>query len=125
MLRARVVKRDYPKNLALLKADVADLSIARMTQTRPLPGTPLAIVGGIVDVSDYAPFFSHGWLSYDIDRYGVLDADFRPNLAGARVIALDGRQVGIIFLRSGQVRVIWTDQIDAFVDEYLDALSSQ
>lgn len=124
VLRAHVVKRDFSRNLALLKADVADLTIAQMTQTRPLLGAPLALVGGIVDVSLYAPFFSHAWLSYDVDRYGVLDADFRPTLAGARVLALDSRQVGIVFLRAGQVRVTWTDRIDAFVQEYLNALDT-
>lgn len=125
VLRALVVKRDLARNLALLKADAGDLSIARMTQTRPLVGTPLAIVGGIVDVSEYAPFFAHGWLSYDANRFGVLDADFQSILAGGRVLDTDGRQVGVIFLRSGQVRVVWTDQIDGFVQEYLDAIATQ
>lgn len=125
VLRAHIVRRDFVRNLALLKADVGDLSIARMTQTRPLVGTPLAIVGGIVDVSVYAPFFAHGWLSYDIGQFGVLDADFRPTIAGGRVLDADARQVGIVFLRSGQVRIVWTDQIDAFVQEYLDDFSAQ
>lgn len=118
-IRAQVVRRNYQQNLALLKADVGDLTIAQTTATRPLVGSPLAIVGGISEVSRYRPYFVHGWLSYDLDEYAGLDTAFVPTLAGGRAMTADGRQVGVVFLRSERVLMVWMEAIQAFVSEYL------
>ena len=122
--RAFVVRRDIKTNLALLKTDASELSIAKMMTSRPMIGTPLALIGGIVHVSEYVPLFVQGWLSYDLGRYAVLDANLNPLLGGGRVLVDDGRQIGIAFLRSGQVRMIWAEDIVEFIESYLDSIAS-
>lgn len=122
VFQAYVVRRDLKANLALVKIDTSGLTIAQMATVRPLIGTPLALIGGMVNVSSYVPHFVQGWLSADFGSYAVLDANPVPYVGGSRVLNADGRQIGIAFLRSGQVRMIWAEDIAEFIDAYLDSI---
>jgi len=122
ILRAQVVRRDAETNLALLKVDASNVTIARMASARALLGAPLAVVGGTVSVSSYVPYFVHAWVSSDLQRYAVLDAHVATTIAGGRVLGVDGRQIGIVFLRANQVRMIWADTLSALVQEYIGSL---
>lgn len=123
VMRARVVARDVKTNLALLKTDTSDLTIAPLSHSHPPVGSPLAMVGGFVNLSVYQTFFAHAWLSYNISGYSVLDVVPMPIMSGARVLSLDGRQVGMVFIRNGQVRMVKTGQIQEFLDIYLSSIS--
>jgi hypothetical protein len=79
-------------------------------------------VGGFVDFSAYQSLFVHGWLSRDSVTYSVLDVTFQDVLGGARVLTPDGQQAGIAFLRGTQVRMVRSDQVQVFIDTYLDTL---
>jgi hypothetical protein len=97
--------------------------VAPFVRAHPPVGTPVALVGGTVDFSAYQPLFVHAWLSNDRVTYTVLDATFQDILGGARVLTPDGRQAGITFLRGTQVRMVRSEQVQTFVDDYLDTLA--
>lgn len=122
VLRGAVVARDTKTNLALVKVEGQDMPVASFVRAHPPVGTPLALVGSIVDFSAYQPLFAHGWLSHDFVTYSVLDAAFQEALGGVRVLTQGGQQAGIGFLRGTQVRMVRSAQVQAFIDGYLDTL---
>ena len=107
---------------ALLQVQTQGMSVSSFVRAHPQVGTPLALVGGLVDISAYQPLFAHGWLSHDFVTYSVLDAQFQDILGGARVLTPDGRQAGVVFMRGTQVRMVRGEHIQAFIDGYLDTL---
>ncbi|HXV26577.1 MAG TPA: trypsin-like peptidase domain-containing protein [Candidatus Paceibacterota bacterium] len=120
--RGYVVARDTRSNLALLKVEMTGLSIAQFVTARPAAGTPLALVGSLVQLSSFVPYFAHAWFASPVPSYGILDAVPAAELGGIRVVGADGRQAGIGYVRGGQVRMTYAADVEKFVQDYLQSL---
>src|SRR3989344_3001313 len=122
ILRAKVVRYDGFKNVALLKVESENVDVARFdTNYQFQPGQDVIISGKLVEVSNPLVFAQEGLIGRVLSKDIVLDTELNYFLSGSKVINNSDIVVGMAYLRSGTVRLITAKTIDDFVKNYFQA----
>ena len=123
ILRAKVIRYDGIKNLALLKVDSADMDVTRLDRDYQFqPGQDVIVSGKMVELSNSVVFAQRGMISYILSKDIVIDTEPNYFLSGSKVINNSGIVVGMSYLRSGAVRLITSEAIDDFVKSHFESL---
>jgi len=122
ILRAKVIRYDGFKNLALLKVDSADMDVTRLDRNYQFqPGQDVIVSGKIVELSNSVVFAQRGMISYVFSKDIIVDTEPNYFLSGSKVINKSGVVVGMSYLRNGTVRLITSETMDNFVKSYFQA----
>ena len=122
ILRARLVRYDGFKNLALLKVDSADMNVTRLERNYQFqPGQDVVVSGKLAELSTPTVFAQRGMISYILSRDIIIETEPSYFLSGSKVINNSGIVVGMAYLRSGAVHLIMAEAIDDFVKSYFQA----
>lgn len=123
VFRAVPVARDYNKNLALLKVQALDLSVAALESSLTYEsGKDLALVGKLVSFSRPILFSQRASILYAAGNSVMLDTVPNNFLSGAAVIDLRGRCFGLVSIRGGKPLLVETSTIRGFLDSYLNSV---
>lgn len=119
--KGAIVASSYKLNLLLLKTEalyssVADLDISHDYQS----GQEILILGKIVELSKSSVVSQKGLISYVTERSTVIDSVPNNYLLGAGIVGLDGKFIGLSYIRNGKINVVKAEAIDNFFREYLD-----
>ncbi len=119
--KGEIVARNFNINLLLLKTEglysnVADLDVAHDYQS----GQEIIMLGKIIELSKPAIVSQKGLVSYVTEKKIVIDSAPNNYLLGAGIADLDGKFIGLSYLRSGKIFMITAKTIDTFFREYLD-----
>jgi len=123
ILRAKVIRYDGIKNLALLKVDSADMDVTRLDRDYQFqPGQDVIVSGKMVELSNSVVFAQRGMISYILSKDIVIDTEPNYFLSGSKVINNSGIVVGMSYLRSGAVRLVTSEAIDDFIKSHFESL---
>ncbi|OGN02508.1 MAG: hypothetical protein A2655_02170 [Candidatus Yanofskybacteria bacterium RIFCSPHIGHO2_01_FULL_43_42] len=126
ILRAKVMRYDGFKNLALLKVNSADMDVTRFDRNYQFqPGQDMVVSGKMVELSNSAVFAQRGMISYILSKDTVMDTEPNYFLSGSKVISNSGIVVGMSYLRNGSVHLITAETMDDFVKSYFQASEKQ
>ncbi len=123
ILRAQLVRYDGFKNLALLKVNATDMSVARLgTSYQFQSGQDVIISGKLVELSNSTALSQRGMISQVLSRDIILDTKTNYYISGAKAINNSGIVVGMVYLRSGEVRLVKAEIMDDFIKTYFDSI---
>lgn len=123
ILRARMMKYDGFKNLALLKVDSANMDVARLDRTYQFqPGQDVVVSGKLIELSNSVVFAQRGMISHILSKDIILDT--KPNyfLSGSKAINNSGIIVGMIYLRGGTAHLTKAEVMDDFIKNYFESI---
>lgn len=124
LLRARLVKYDGFKNLALLKVGITNMDVARFDRNYQFqPGQDVVMSGKIVELSRPTVFIQKGMVSHIFSKDIFLNAEPNYYISGSKVVNNSGKVVGITYLRGDTVRLIKAETIDDFIKKYFESIS--
>jgi len=122
ILRARVMKYDGFKNLAVIKVNDTNMDVARLdTGYQFQAGQDVVVSGKMVQLSIPVVFAQRGMTSRVLSKDVILNTDSNYFLSGSKVINNSGVVVGMAYLRSGTVRLITAETVDNFIKSYFQA----
>lgn len=123
ILRARTIKYDGFKNLALLKVESANMDVARLDRNYQFQaGQDVIVSGKLVELSNPVIFAQRGMISYILSKDIILDIEPNYFLSGSKAINNSGVVVGMTYLRSGSAHLIKSETIDDFIKNYFESI---
>ena len=119
--KGQIVLKSYKLNLLLLKTEalysnVADLDIDYNYQS----GQEILMLGKIFELSKPSVISQRGLISYVTEKSIAIDSIPNSYLLGTGVANLDGKFIGLSYLRNGKINIVRADLIDGFFREYLN-----
>lgn len=120
ILRGAVVAKDFNRNLILVKTDNEYSKIANLSSISYTDGQEVALIGSLIDFNELTTFFQKGKINYITPKNITVNTEIGDNLYGAGLIDENGDLGGLVYLRNGRIKIIDSDSIKKFFQEYVD-----
>ncbi|MBI2674249.1 MAG: trypsin-like peptidase domain-containing protein [Candidatus Yanofskybacteria bacterium] len=123
ILRAKVMRYDGFKNLALLKVDSTNMDVARLERGYQFqPGQDVVVSGKVVELSIPVVFAQRGMISYILSKDIMVNTEPNYFLSGSKVVNNSSIVVGMAYLRNEAVRLITAEAMDDFIKNYFGSI---
>ncbi len=122
IFRAKVVSRDYVKNLALISVESSGMSVMKMKLDLPTLSQRLLVFSKQVEFGKDSPVVEEAVVSkvsVDGDSFDII-AGYDDELFGSALIGGEGNLFGIMNFKNRRPAVIFSSVITEFLNTYLD-----
>lgn len=124
--KAKVVFRDYGKNIAIISVPEADFQVTRFKTDLPNLGQELLIFSKLVSFGRESPFVEEAVIAR-VDEGGnafEISAPYDYRLYGSALMNGEGTVVGMIYFRNQKPVVIFSKLIEDTLNGYLTRLTA-
>ncbi|OGM99488.1 MAG: hypothetical protein A2817_02665 [Candidatus Yanofskybacteria bacterium RIFCSPHIGHO2_01_FULL_39_8b] len=118
ILKGIVAAKNQNRNLILIKTDNEYSKIVNLNSTDYKNGQEVALIGRLVNFTESKVFSQKGEISYITSQNIAINTKVDNNLYGAGVVDTSGNLGGLAYLRKGKVKIVESDSIKKFFEEY-------
>ena len=125
ILRGTVVSKDYNHNLLIIKTEHAYPNVVDLSPKNCDNGQEVVLIGKLLDFSKPTAYSQRGTISYVTDKSVLIDTIVGKNLYGHAIINRESNFLGLSYLSSGRIKLVSTNAIQGFLQEYLTKSKSK
>jgi len=124
---AKIVLRDYKKNIVLISIDQVDRPIVTFSKSDNLNvGKFGYLIGEYLDNSGNALLFSQqGLLSRSINGNFLIDTKYSNDVSGTPMVEMNGNVLGLVYISKGEIILIPAEEIKTVFEGYSNSINNE